>query len=93
MAHRDTGAVVRIVAAARVTVLDVALDTFELVLEDDVYDARDGVRAVDRGARGLDDIDAVDEGGRYCIQVDLAAWRGAGEQRRRVGANETVAVH
>ena len=51
----------------------------EVLLQDDVDDAGDGVRAVDRGRAVLDDVDVIDHLKRNLVQVDVAALRIVGE--------------
>ncbi|MNE22361.1 hypothetical protein D3C80_1155690 [compost metagenome] len=61
--------------------LDVEAQALEVVLQDDVDHAGDGVRTIDRGAAALDGLDPRDQGAGDGVQVDLAA----GVQHRRAG--------
>ena len=71
-ADRQVGAVGLAVLVACHGVAGAELDALEVVLEDEVQRARDGVRAINgRGAAG-DDVDPLQEGGRDARDVDDA---------------------
>ncbi|MDQ6639659.1 MAG: hypothetical protein M3Z15_08345 [Pseudomonadota bacterium] len=55
----------------------------EVLPEDDVDDAGDGIRAVDRRGAVLQHFDSLDRLERNLVQVDVGALRIVGEHRRR----------
>ncbi len=60
------------------TILRGQLEAFEIVLEDEVDDARDGVRTVHRRRTAGDDVDPLDKAGRDGADIDHARGRGSG---------------
>ncbi len=72
------------VAAPGLAIIDLALEALQLVVEDDVDDARHGIRAVGRRGAAGDRLDAPDHHRGDEVEVDLAAGR---------GGNEAPAVH
>ena len=81
----DGAQISRVVALLGDPVLAPELDAVEAVLEDEVDDAGDGLRAVDGRCAAGHDLDAVDEVGRDVVEVD----------RRRTGQtrDEAAAVN
>lgn len=76
-------------ALRRAAVAAAKLEPLEVLLGDDVHDARDGIRAVLRHSAGLDDLDAVDDVDRQRVQVEELVGAVHGE---RVGCH-ALPVH
>ena len=72
------------IAVASGATLAAKLKAVIVVLEDEVDDARDGVRTVHGRVTAGHDVDTVDEVGRDRVDVDTDA-RAAGRRRRRDG--------
>ncbi len=73
LADGDVDRRLLVVAVLAEAVLDVALDAFQLVVEDEVDHAGDGVRAVGGRSAARHDVDPVDQVGRDVRKVGLAA--------------------
>ncbi len=86
VAH-DVRDVVGVVVVLVHAVLSIEPHAFELVVHDEVDDARDGIGAVYGGRAARQHFDALDQRGRYLIQV-----RRSGAVLRRIARHQPAAV-
>ena len=81
---RERGAHHATIAFAVLRGVIVSLQAFEILLGDEVHDARHGIRSVHRRSATGDDVDALDDRARDQVDVDSTA---------RAERRQTLAIH
>src|SRR5690606_7735799 len=78
----DPHMIIVAVSFAGLAEVDVELHAFEIAIEEDVDDTRDGARAVGCGGPARHDFRALDQDGRNEIEIDAVALRRRDEAPR-----------
>src|SRR6185312_9408965 len=91
-ARQNAGLVVAGIAPIRLPGLDVAVDYLVVVLEDDVYGARDRIGAINGRAADGHRLDALNQLSGNDVEVDLLARSAGCELAGRIGRDEAPPV-